>query len=117
MQLNKLFYHYCSGLAKKGLLKTNLVTRGLVLGCLLAATGASAESKLELEETEITGARELPKILYIVPWKKAAPDPRPLPMRSLINEALTPIDMDVFRRQVRYHEMTQPSPEEAPPQQ
>ena len=88
--------------------------RGLVLSCLLAQflvmAAASAESTLELDETEITGARELPKILYIVPWKKAAPDPRPLPMKSLIDEALAPIDMDVFRRQVRYHEMTQPSP-------
>ena len=70
-----------------------------------------AEVKLELEETEITGARELPKVLYIVPWKKTAPDGRPLPMKSLMNEALDPIDMDVFRRQVRYHEFTHPEPE------
>lgn len=78
---------------------------------------ALAEVKLELEETEITGARELPKMLYIVPWKKTAPDSRPLPMKSLMNEVLDPIDMDVFRRQVRYHEFTHPEPkaEEAAP--
>jgi hypothetical protein len=72
---------------------------------------AMAEVKLELEETEITGARELPKVLYIVPWKKTAPDSRPLPMKSLMNEVLEPIDMDVFRRQVRYHEFTHSAPE------
>ena len=73
---------------------------------------AVAEVKLKLEETEITGARELPKVLYIVPWKKTAPDSRPLPMKSLMEEVLAPIDMDVFRRQVRYHEFTQPAPEQ-----
>ena len=76
----------------------------LVLLCFLTVS-ARAETKLELEEAEITGARELPKVLYIVPWKKTRPDSSPLPMRSLINEALSPIDVDVFKRQVRYHEM------------
>jgi hypothetical protein len=78
---------------------------------ILQLVPAMAEVKLELEETEITGARELPKVLYIVPWKKTAPDSRPLPMKSLMNEVLDPIDMDVFRRQVRYHEFTHPAPE------
>ncbi len=78
---------------------------------------AVAEVRLELEETEITGARELPKVLYIVPWKKTGPDSRPLPMKSLMDEVLAPIDMDVFRRQVRYHEFThQTSEQEAAPQ-
>ncbi|HHI92478.1 MAG TPA: hypothetical protein ENK04_03035 [Gammaproteobacteria bacterium] len=78
---------------------------------------AMAEVKLELEETEITGARELPKVLYIVPWKKTAPDSQPLPMKSLMDEVLAPIDIDVFRRQVRYYEFTHPAPEqEASPQ-
>ena len=76
----------------------------LIFLCCLP-TVVSAETTLELDETEITGARELPKVLYIVPWKKTRPDSSPLPMRSLINEALSPIDVDVFKRQVRYHEM------------
>jgi hypothetical protein len=46
-----------------------------------------------------------------VPWKKTAPDSRPLPMKSMMNEVLSPIDMDVFRRQVRYHEFTHRAPE------
>lgn len=82
-----------------------------MLLAILQVMSAVAEVTLELEETEITGARELPKVLYIVPWKKTAPDSRPLPMKSLMNEVLEPIDMDVFRRQVRYHEFTQPAPE------
>jgi len=75
----------------------------IILFCL--AQAVIAETKLELDEAEIKGARELPKVLYILPWKKTRPDTSPLPMRSLINEALSPIDVDVFKRQVRYHEM------------
>jgi len=97
-----------------------LNNRTFILWSLLAlflVTPAMAEVTLELEETEITGARELPKVLYIVPWKKTAPDSRPLPMKSLMDEILAPIDMDVFRRQVRYHEFTHPAPEkDAAPQ-
>ena len=78
-----------------------------MLCCLVMP--ASAETTMELEEAEITGARELPKVLYIVPWKKTRPDSGPLPMRSLVNEALSPIDVDVFKRQVRYHEMIESS--------
>ena len=78
---------------------------GLALLLLCLSWSANAETKLELEETEITGARELPKVLYIVPWKKTQPDNRPLPMRSLVEEVLSPVDMDVFRRQVRYYDM------------
>ena len=91
-------------------IKYNYSLRGvlLVLLCCLAMS-SSAETTLELEETEITGARELPKVLYIVPWKKTGPESGPLPMRSLINEALSPIDVDVFKRQVRYHEMIESS--------
>lgn len=81
----------------------------LILGFFVILP-AQAETKLELDETEITGARELPKVLYIVPWKKTQPGGHSLPMRSLIDEALSPIDVDVFKRQVRYHELTQ-SPE------
>ena len=89
---------------------------GLML--LVGVSSAWAETKLELEATEITGARELPKVLYIVPWKKTEPDPRPLPMRSLIDDILSPVDIDVFRRQVRYHDMTQTSPvADSPPPQ
>lgn len=93
----------------------NGVTLALVALSLLCLSPLSAETKLELEATEITGARELPKVLYIVPWKRTEPDPRPLPMRSLIDEVLSPIDIDVFRRQVRYHDMTQSSPDSNSP--
>lgn len=99
-------------------MQSNSLRMCLAILLAICASLGWAETKIELEATEITGARELPKVLYVVPWKKTEPDPRPLPMRSLVDEVLSPIDMDVFRRQVRYFDMTQASPEaDSPPVQ
>lgn len=65
--------------------------------------------RLELDATQITGNRELPKVLYIVPWK--SPDLGDLmgkPANSLLDEVLAPVDRDVFRRENRYYEALQP---------
>ena len=60
--------------------------------------------RLELDPTAITGNRELPKVMVIVPWKPSeAGDLQGLPFNSLLNEVLTPVDRDVFQREVRYH--------------
>ncbi len=65
----------------------------------------STVDRLELETTSITGNRELPKVMYIVPWKKAdLGDLSGKPARSLIDEVLAPVDRDVFRREVDYYE-------------
>jgi hypothetical protein len=59
--------------------------------------------RLELESSSITGNRELPKVLYIVPWKKAdLGDLIGRPANSLIDEVLAPVDRDVFKRQIEY---------------
>jgi hypothetical protein len=45
----------------------------------------------------------LPKVLYIVPWKKPLPgELSGRPLVSVLDEALAPVDRDVFRRQVQY---------------
>ena len=68
-----------------------------------AARERATMDRLELETTAITGNRELPKVLYIVPWKKPSPaDLSSRPLESVLDEALAPVDRDVFRRQVRY---------------
>ena len=60
--------------------------------------------RLDLDTTVVTGNRELPKVLYIVPWKKSDLGDLPAqPFNTLLDEALTPIDRDVFRREVTYY--------------
>ena len=57
----------------------------------------------DLDRSQIIGNRELPKVTYIVPWKKpGAGDLSGRPLVSVLDEALAPVDREVFRRQVRY---------------
>jgi hypothetical protein len=75
----------------------------IVVAGALAATAAWPQDRAEIDRTQIIGNRELPKVLYIVPWKKPAPgDLSSRPLESVLDEALAPVDRDVFRRQVRY---------------
>lgn len=68
------------------------------------STSGRRGDRLDLDTTVVTGNRELPKVLYIVPWKKADIGDLPAqPFNTLLDEALTPVDRDVFRREVTYY--------------
>jgi hypothetical protein len=74
------------------------------------AARGNAKDRLDLESSQITGNRELPKVLYIVPWRSAElGDLVGRPVNSLLDEVLEPVDRDVFRRQNRYFEALQPN--------
>ena len=76
-----------------------------------AKPGAKGKSldRLELDTTQITGNRELPKVLYIVPWKRSdLGDLVGKPVNSLLDEVLTPVDRDVFQRENRYYRALTP---------
>jgi len=67
------------------------------------AAADRAVDRLQLDSTAITGNRELPKVMSIVPWKAAEPPAGPdRPMGSLIEELLSPLDRDEFRREITY---------------
>ncbi len=72
-----------------------------------AARGSA--DRIELSVTQITGNAELPRVMYVVPWKR--PEPGEMggrPAKSLLDEVLEPVDRDVFRRQNRYYEALRP---------
>jgi len=70
------------------------------------APGAS--DRLELGTATVTGDREQPKVMYIVPWKKSdIGDLAGKPMNSLVDEILAPVDRDVFKREVVYYKAVQ----------
>lgn len=69
-----------------------------------AAPVREAVDRLQLDATTVTGNRELPKVMSIVPWKPAEPPSGPeRPMGSLIEELLTPLDRAEFRREITYY--------------
>jgi hypothetical protein len=104
------------------------MTRIALLAALLAAsqlpTALAADppanpavDRLQLDATAITGNRELPKVMSIVPWKAAEPPAGPdRPMGSLIEEVLAPVDRDEFRREITYFgDLTSHSPDRSSP--
>jgi hypothetical protein len=81
----------------------------LVSVVMLTSMAAHAEDRADIDRTQIIGNRELPKVLYIVPWKKPTPgDLSGKPAVSVLDEALAPVDRDVFRRQVQYDALFAP---------
>jgi hypothetical protein len=80
----------------------------LIFLSLVLVTSASmtmAETKVKMETTEIRGNRELPNVLYIVPWKQ--PPVGELvgkPIESLLDEVLAPLDREVFKREIEYYD-------------
>jgi len=100
--------------------RTSLLMLALVSGAVQAQTrapapaptpapsAAPAQDRADIDRTQIIGNRELPKVLYIVPWKKPMPgDLAGRPGGGVLDEALAPVDRDVFRRQVQYDNQLQ----------
>jgi hypothetical protein len=59
---------------------------------------------VSLGATDITGNKELPKVMVIVPWKRSPGAGGVVePTDSLLDEMLGPVDRGVFQRQIRYY--------------
>jgi hypothetical protein len=81
--------------------------RRLALGLMLALGGVpsltTAAQQMDMDGMSVIGNRELPKALFIVPWKDPEAGLTPeRPVNSLVDEALQPVDPDVFRRKLDY---------------
>jgi hypothetical protein len=68
----------------------------LALGAALAPAASRAQeaapaARVELDETVISGNQELPKVLYILPWR----EPEGLPQIDLRTDFM---EQEVFRR-------------------
>jgi hypothetical protein len=88
------------------------LTRLLLAGAALASAAlAPAQDRADVDRTQIIGNRELPKVLYIVPWRKPLPaNLAGRPLISVLDEALAPVDRDVFRRQLKYAALATSTP-------
>jgi len=73
-----------------------------------ARPAAAKADRLDLGTATVTGDREQPKVMYIVPWKRSdIGDLAGKPMNSLVDEILAPVDRDVFKREVVYYRAVQ----------
>lgn len=70
----------------------------------LAPLLARAEDRVQLDQTTVIDNHELPKVTYVIPWQAAQlPTREAPPLDTLIDRALTPLDRDDLRGQIRYY--------------
>ena len=62
-----------------------------------------AEEVKTISGMSIVGNDEAPKSLYIVPWKSSEIGMETDLSSNLLNESLTPVDKDVFLREVNFY--------------
>ncbi len=80
-----------------------LLHRVIAVALVLLGGAAAAQDRADIDRTQVIGNRELPKVLYIVPWKKPPPgDLSGKPVNSVLDDLMSPLDRDVFRRHVNY---------------
>jgi len=80
-----------------------------IIGILMLSLFTSlthAEVIVESEGMTVFGQHELPKVLYVVPWKRKDTAEIDTPQtRALATDVLTPIDPEIFKRQAHYYDL------------
>lgn len=66
------------------------------------------EEVVEMSGISIIGNRELPKTLFIVPWKNSEVNVE-TDLTNTLNEGLQPLDQEVFKRELEYYEFSHSS--------
>lgn len=93
-------------------MKPSCIHSMITLIVLAAATGAiAAESNQpddikQLKGMSLTGDKEAPKSLYIVPWHKAEHKQNTSLSNNLVDDELRAVDHDSFMRQLQLHELS-----------
>lgn len=76
---------------------------GMALAGLLATTAAAPVCAQTGPASSVAVQRDLPEVLYIVPWKDSEPAPPLEPPRMNSESAtLEPLDRETFRRELHY---------------
>ena len=87
-----------------------MIMKPLSFALLLTLTLSSspdlaAQDSLQLEGTAITGNKELPMLLYILPWKTVERfEIESPPIISIMDQKLQPLDRATFKRTIHYHQ-------------
>ena len=92
-------------------MKQKLISTLLPLIVVLA-TPVVAEDQMKLELSVIRGNRELPKVLYIMPWKRLPSKDieQKLILHSLFEDVFEPIEPESFEQHIEnYYHFTQQS--------
>lgn len=76
----------------------------LLLSSLMHSHLTLAEQQIDMEGISIIGNKELPNVLYILPWKTPElPELSEPPLSTLINQSLEPVDRQAVLRKEQYY--------------
>ncbi|RFA26220.1 hypothetical protein CAI21_17200 [Alkalilimnicola ehrlichii] len=87
------------------------LVRAVVLASVLLPMLALAEAGDEaktISGMSIIGNNEAPTSLIIVPWKASSVGYEPEFASSLLDDSLVPVDREVFMRELRFYELSNP---------
>jgi hypothetical protein len=76
-----------------------------VILSIFTPAGFAEDEVVEMSGISIIGNRELPKTLFIVPWKNSEVNVE-TDLTNSLNEGLRPLDQEVFRRELEYYEFS-----------
>ena len=81
----------------------SVIVAGLSISGISGKTQAAEANTVYMDETYISGNQELPKVLYILPWKNQQGDAVPAMIPVLMNEAvMAPIYPHEYRLEMSY---------------
>jgi hypothetical protein len=88
----------------------------ILLVLMLVSGQILAEERLQLDETSIVGSKELPKVIYIVPWKSTnIMELGGMSDKGSFSQSMQALDRDVFRKELDYFSMLEGTGREAQP--
>jgi len=77
-------------------------------GVFLSSISAEESDKAIIEEAvlgmNVSGNKEAPNILYIIPWKDSADNATPPEVTRLMDEVYSTVDPDVYQKEVMFFE-------------
>jgi hypothetical protein len=84
----------------------------LFVAMILSCSTSLAEQRLEMDGTAIIGNKELPKVLYIVPWKSSEAVSMHTPaFNSVLDETFQVVERSSFKRELEYYDDIYASPD------
>ena len=84
----------------------SLITMALL--AIQSASAAPAEDKIYLDETVISGNQELPRVLYILPWREHSANPVAVKAPALVTKnTIRTVNRTEFRRQLNVYKQYQ----------
>lgn len=78
----------------------------LAMPAMAEEAAGDAGGAKELSGMSILGNQETPKALYIVPWKTSELGKETDLRSGLLNDAMAPVDKEVFARELEFYEIT-----------